>query len=756
MPEWRQTSRSFPWQPSQPVYDFATDCSTQSQPAVAFDTNDTAYVVWIDGRGSSPSLYWATQPNGGAWSANLAIPAAMGSVSASDPPSLAIDAQRRLYVLWIDLRNGNRDVYFAARSAAGAWSAAERVNDDATVVDQRHPSLAVDNAGNAYAVWQDPRNGDDDVYFAYRPAGGAWSANSRVNNDVGTAGQAKPDIAVDGQGNGYVAWSRNTTVGRIIEFAIRPHGGSWGAAETVSGSGAGVFYDEPAIAADSAGNAALAWHYRYMDRTTVVTAYRRVGGGWGGSYPEPFAFAPDVTMDDAGKAHIVYIGERNPNRIPHIYGSIIPPGGGAWTAEQVSDGRFDEALGSPAIAVSATGRQVAVWGGREDVFSATRQPGGGWSESQPVVDETCSTLADRPDLAVDAAGNSFAVWQDERSGQSEIYFAYRPVSGDWGAPALIGGTGSGDRRSPAIVVDALGNATALWSEWRNRSYDLYACTRSAGGSWSAPALVASQAGHWLRNPDIAAGPASVLVAVWEQVTPDHPEDTTLAFATKHVGGAWSAAAEIPGAAGSTPSLAVDASGTAYLAWKGLSPDIYFSIRPAGGAWTSKETVDDGSAETPVGNPAVAANPAANVVVVWQDSRSSSAGWDIYAADRTATGQWSDNVRVDDDSGSANQVMPAVAMDPAGNAYALWADNRSGDSDVEFAYRPAGGVWASNLPVDDDPGFAEQDRAVIAVDAAGNAHTLWLDQRTGNVRLLSSQARHQDVAMPMRRFMPLIE
>ena len=534
MPDWRQTPLRFPWQPSQPIYDFAPDCSTQSQPAVALDSDDTVYALWIDGRGSSPSLYWAAQPDGGAWSANLAVPPAVGSVSASDPPSLAIDAQRRLYVLWIDLRNGNRDVYFAARSAAGAWSAAERVNDDATVGDQHHPSLAVDSAGNAYAVWQDPRNGDDDVYFAYRPAGGAWSANSRVNHDVGTTSQAKPDIAVDGQGNGYVAWSRNTTVGRIIEFAFRPHRGSWGAAETVSGSGAGVFYDEPAIAADPAGNAALAWHYRYMDRTTVVTAYRRAGGGWGGSYPEPFAFAPDVSMDGAGNAHLVYVGERNPNRIPHIYGSIIPPGGGAWIAEQVSDGRFDEALESPAIAVSATGRQVAVWGGREDVFSASRQPGGDWSESQPVVDEACSAPADRPDLAVDATGNGYAVWQDERSGQSKIYFAFRPVAGDWEAPVQLGSIGSNDQRSPAIAVDGFGNATVLWSEWRGRSFDIVGATRPPGGSWGEPVRVADQGSQWLRNPDIAAGPAGALVAVWEQVTPDHPEDTILALSLIHI------------------------------------------------------------------------------------------------------------------------------------------------------------------------------------------------------------------------------
>ena len=104
---------------------------------------------------------------------------------------------------------------------------------------------------------------------------------------------------------------------------------------------------------------------------------------------------------------------------------------------------------------------------------------------------------------------------------------------------------------------------------------------------------------------------------------------------------------------------------------------------------------------------------------------------------------------------ANQVMPAVAVDPAGNAYALWSDNRSGDSDVEFAYRPAGGVWAANLRVDDDSGFAEQGMTAIAVDAAGNADALWLDKRTGNWRLLFSQARHQDIAMPMRRYLPLI-
>ena len=423
---------------------------------------------------------------------------------------------------------------------------------------------------------------------------------------------------------------------------------------------------------------------------------------------------------------------------------------------QVSDGRFDEALGSPAIAVNATGRGAAAWSGGQDIFGASKEPGSAWGENQPIVDDACSAPSDRPDLAVDGAGNGYAVWQDEHSGRSEIYFAYRPVAGDWEAPVPLGGSsGSDDRRSPAIAVDALGNATVLWSEWRNHGYGLFAAVRPPGGSWGAPVLVASQAGHWLRNPDIAAGPAGALVAVWEQVTPDHPEDIVLAFATGQAGGTWSAAAEVPGAAGSTPSVAADATGSVYLAWKGLSPDIYFSYRPAGGSWSSREPVDTGPVAASVGNPVIAADPAGNVVVVWQDSRRDSGDWDIFAADRTTAGLWTDNMRVDDDLGTANQVMPAVTVDPAGNTYALWTDNRNGDSDVEFAYRPVGGNWAPNLRVDDDPGFAEQTLSAIAVDGAGNAHVLWLDKRTGSSRLVFSSAHHRDITMPLRRFLSLI-
>lgn len=58
--------------------------------------------------------------------------------------------------------------------------------------------------GTPNAAWLDERNGNRDVYFAYRRVGGVWGPNVRVNDDTGSANQIWPSIAVDGSGNGYV------------------------------------------------------------------------------------------------------------------------------------------------------------------------------------------------------------------------------------------------------------------------------------------------------------------------------------------------------------------------------------------------------------------------------------------------------------------------------------------------------------------------------------------------------------------------
>ncbi len=66
--------------------------------------------------------------------------------------------------------------------------------------DQGSPDIAIDAAQNLYAVWSRSRDGGSDGYFAYRPNGGAWGANVRVNDRPGAASRAEDGSQRDREG----------------------------------------------------------------------------------------------------------------------------------------------------------------------------------------------------------------------------------------------------------------------------------------------------------------------------------------------------------------------------------------------------------------------------------------------------------------------------------------------------------------------------------------------------------------------------
>ena len=87
-------------------------------------------------------------------------------------PSLAVDANG-VFVAWQDNRLGNNDVFFTRSFDGGlSFQADERVDDtgDGTS-EQTRPSLAFGGKGAkrvCYVAWEDSRNGDRDVYLAAR------------------------------------------------------------------------------------------------------------------------------------------------------------------------------------------------------------------------------------------------------------------------------------------------------------------------------------------------------------------------------------------------------------------------------------------------------------------------------------------------------------------------------------------------------------------------------------------------------------
>jgi hypothetical protein len=344
----------------------------------------------------------------------------------------------------------------------------------------------------------------------------------------------------------------------------------------------------------------------------------------------------------------------------------------------------------PAIAVDPSGNAYAVWEdqrvpGESDIYFSYRPAGGSWGSNVRVDDDAGTASVGNPSIVVDPSGNAYAVWTDGRTGGGDIYFAYRPAGGSWGTNVGVNDDeGTAYQAAPSIAVDASGNAYALWKDGRNDFGDIYFAYRPAGGSWATNVKV---------NDD--------------------------------PGTAWQA----------DPSIAVDPSGNAYAVWQdyrnGVSnPDIYFSYRPAGGSWGTNARVDDDATGAYQYTPRIAVDATGNAYAVWYDYRNGFSNPDIYFSYRSAGGSWSADVKVNYDPWTTDQFRPSIAVDPSGNAYALWEDCRDDFGDIYFSYRPAGGSWSANVKVNDDPGTAWQSHPSIAVDPSGNAYSVWADGRNG--------------------------
>ncbi|MGC8837159.1 MAG: CARDB domain-containing protein [Anaerolineae bacterium] len=192
---------------------------TQVAPSIARDGAGTLYVVWEDGRNGETSdrdIYFSRSSDGGAtWTPAVRVNQD-GPGHNQRTPQLVYDrATGTLYAVWQDFRRGNGDIFFA-RSADGGTTWEEPpwnpINDDLGGADQLHPSLAVDDTGTLFVVWQDRRNGNDDIYFAASHDGGdSWTPNILVTDEPSTTrqSQAAPSVAVGkqmGQTVIYVVW----------------------------------------------------------------------------------------------------------------------------------------------------------------------------------------------------------------------------------------------------------------------------------------------------------------------------------------------------------------------------------------------------------------------------------------------------------------------------------------------------------------------------------------------------------------------
>jgi len=125
-------------------------------------------------------------------------------------------------------------------------------------------------------------------------------------------------------------------------------------------------------------------------------------------------------------------------------------------------------------------------------------------------------------------------------------------------------------------------------------------------------------------------------------------------------------------------------------------------------------------------PEIAVAPDGTVIAIW--TRSDGSVFRIQSSSRTPTGSWNTPVTISDVGESASG--PSLAVDPSGNALAVWTQSDGTNLRIHAAYRPSGGSFGADTTVS----AALQDASApdVSMDNSGNALVAW--QRSDGAQL----------------------
>jgi len=400
------------------------------------------------------------------------------------------------------------------------------------------------------------------------------------------------------------------------------------------------------------------------------------------------AEGPRVAVDATGDAVVVWTASTGGGEV--VRGSSRPAGG-SWSAPTELSPPGGGGVEWPVVAIDPEGDTVAVWTatvGAEKVIEAVSRPAGG-SWSPPAVVSTGGGLSSEAQVAIDAQGEAVAVWDQSAAGKEFVRSSSRPSGGAWSAPVDVSLTGSGVSE-PTVGVDADGDAVSVWGYYDGTNHIIQSSTRPPGGPWSAPVGV-SPPGEDPEELSLEVDPRGDAVAVWENYL---GLGALVAGAYRPSGGPWSASSVLsaPAEVAFEPTVAIGATGEAAVVWNaegGTGALVRAVTRPADGSWSTPLDVS-AAGENTLG-PEVAVEPGGNAVAVW--SLVDGMGSALQAATMPAPGAgWSPPVQVSAHAAGFDQV--ALAADAEGDALAVW----EGAEDIEAAAYDAAGPRLRSLSV----------------------------------------------------------
>lgn len=166
------------------------------------DENTNIYTVWADNSlGDSQIWFSRSSDNGAKFSQPETVAELLSAKQVS--PSISADSNGNAYIVWEDYREGDADILFR-KFDGSSFSLIKEINTDILDYDSS-PSIAVNDFGVVFIVWEHRDDSNDDypdIYFSKSTDNGEnFSTQYRIS-----VNGRRPSIAIDDSGVAYVVW----------------------------------------------------------------------------------------------------------------------------------------------------------------------------------------------------------------------------------------------------------------------------------------------------------------------------------------------------------------------------------------------------------------------------------------------------------------------------------------------------------------------------------------------------------------------
>jgi hypothetical protein len=181
-------------------------------PQVAADAGGDATAVWTQSDGADFIVQASTRPAGGSFSAPGGLSEAGVDALA---PEIAMTPSGAATVAWT-LSSGSETLLQAvARAAGGSFSPLEDVSTPGE--SALFPDLAMNAGGDAAIAWSGSVGGEDVVRASIRPDGGSFSPPLAIS--ATGSGFFHPALALDEAGDATAVWTRSDGSNEIAQAA---------------------------------------------------------------------------------------------------------------------------------------------------------------------------------------------------------------------------------------------------------------------------------------------------------------------------------------------------------------------------------------------------------------------------------------------------------------------------------------------------------------------------------------------------------